>query len=43
MQKVKCPYCDKTLFFASLADLEIKCPKCKKIIEIKIKEQTNAK
>jgi len=40
MQKIKCPYCGQTLMYARIADIEIKCQRCKKIIEIKLKEQS---
>lgn len=35
IEKIKCPNCGKTLMFANSADVEIKCPRCKEIINIK--------
>ncbi|UPK45770.1 Com family DNA-binding transcriptional regulator [Paenibacillus pabuli] len=40
MEKVKCPHCGHLLFKARSADLEIKCLRCKKIVEVKMKEQS---
>lgn len=40
MEKIKCPNCGKTLFFAKCADLEIKCQRCKKIVKVKFGEQS---
>lgn len=40
MKKVTCPHCGQTLFFARTAELEIKCQRCRKIITVKMKEQS---
>jgi len=42
MQKVKCPHCGQTLFFARFADLEIKCQRCKQIVNVKIQGQSQS-
>ena len=36
MDKIKCPQCSKTLFFSDIERgiIEIKCNRCKKIIEV---------
>jgi phage FluMu protein Com len=31
MKKNKCPHCNKLLFLGDAKEIEIKCPKCKKI------------
>lgn len=38
--KIQCPHCKHLLFYAKLADLEIKCIRCKKIITVKFEEQS---
>ena len=40
MEKIKCPYCNQTLFYAKSADVEIKCHRCKKIVIVKFNEQS---
>jgi len=40
MKKIQCPHCGQTLFYARSADLEIKCQRCKKILTVKLKEQS---
>ncbi len=34
--KIKCKNCGQTLLFANHADIEMKCPRCKKINKIKM-------
>ncbi|NBH61568.1 Com family DNA-binding transcriptional regulator [Anaerotruncus sp. 80] len=34
--KIKCKNCGQTLLFANHADIEMKCPRCKKINRIKM-------
>jgi len=36
MNKIVCPHCGKTLFWAVFANVEIKCERCKKIVKIYI-------
>jgi len=43
MEKVKCPNCGQTLFFARVADLEIKCQRCRKIVTVKIQGQSQSR
>lgn len=38
MRKVRCPNCGQTLFYARSADVEIKCTRCKNVINVKIEE-----
>lgn len=40
MKKIHCPNCGQTLFFARVADIEIKCLRCKKLVNVKIEEQS---
>lgn len=42
MQKVRCPNCGQTLFFARSADLEIKCQRCKQIVKVNIQGQSQS-
>lgn len=36
MREVRCPHCNWLLFVARSADVEIKCPRCKRIVNVKI-------
>jgi phage FluMu protein Com len=41
VKEVRCPLCDWKLFVArGNAEVEIKCPRCKKIVKVKIGEQS---
>lgn len=40
MEKIQCPVCNYTLLYASYIKGQIKCQRCKKIIDIK-KEKSN--
>lgn len=40
MKKIQCPHCGQTLFYAKVADLEIKCQRCKRITKVNFKEQS---
>lgn len=40
MKEVRCPHCNQLFFIARSADLEIKCQRCKKIVIVKIEEQS---
>ena len=40
MQKVKCPQCGHLLFYARVAELEIKCLRCKRVVAVKLEEQS---
>ncbi|PAF31856.1 hypothetical protein CHI14_09385 [Paenibacillus sp. 7516] len=40
LQQVRCPHCRHLLFNARIADVEIKCLRCKRIVVVKIKEQS---
>ncbi|WP_411736099.1 Com family DNA-binding transcriptional regulator [Paenibacillus sp. M2] len=40
LQQVRCPKCGHLLFKARTADVEIKCLRCKQIVQVKIKEQS---
>lgn len=36
---VRCPHCKRRLFDANYADVEIKCPECKTIFEVKLEKR----
>jgi len=36
---VRCPYCNHRVFDADYADVEIKCPVCKKVFEVKLEKK----
>ncbi len=36
MYTVRCPRCKRRLFDADYADVEIKCPRCDHVFEVKI-------
>lgn len=36
MKQIKCVNCGRTLFLADYCKVEIKCPRCKKKIQIEI-------
>jgi len=36
MYTVRCPHCNRRVFDADYADIEIKCPDCNKVFEVKI-------
>jgi phage FluMu protein Com len=38
---VRCPRCKKRVFDADYADLEIKCPKCDLIFEVKLEKKAS--
>ena len=36
---VRCPHCNHRVFDANYADIEIKCPECKKVFEVKMEKR----
>lgn len=40
MIKIKCPKCGATLFFVESAVMQIKCYRCKTIIDYEIKDKS---
>ncbi len=36
MYIVRCPHCNHRVFDADYADVEIKCPECRKVFEVKL-------
>ena len=40
---VRCPRCNHRVFDADYADVEIKCPECKKVFEVKLDKRAGEK
>jgi len=41
MKEIRCPHCGWKLFLAEgRASIEIKCPRCKRIVEVKVEGQS---
>jgi len=40
---VRCPHCNHRVFDADYADVEIKCPVCKKVFEVKLEKRWGKK
>ncbi|MGN7308601.1 MULTISPECIES: Com family DNA-binding transcriptional regulator [Bacillales] len=40
LKEARCPHCGHLLFYARVADVEIKCMRCKRVVQVKIKEQS---
>ena len=41
MEEIRCPHCNWLLFMArGTAEIEIKCPRCKRIVEVKVEGQS---
>lgn len=36
MYTVRCPHCNRRVFDANYADVEIKCPMCRCVFEVKL-------
>lgn len=36
MREVRCPHCNWLLFMARVADVEIKCRRCRRLVRIKV-------
>ncbi len=36
---VRCPHCNHRVFDADYADVEIKCPECRKVFEVKLEKK----
>jgi phage FluMu protein Com len=36
---VRCPHCDHRVFDADHADVEIKCPECRKVFGVKLEKK----
>jgi len=41
MESIRCPKCNKLLFKAKSAEIEIKCPRCGTINTITVKNHSN--
>lgn len=41
MESIRCPKCNKLLFKANSAEVEIKCPRCGTLNTIKVLNHTN--
>lgn len=39
MKKVKCEYCGLTLLLMEYGKIEIKCPRCKKIVKLEVTQR----
>ena len=39
MYTVRCPHCNRRVFDADYADVEIKCPDCSKVFEVKLEKK----
>lgn len=42
MTAIYCPNCKRFLFKAKVAEVEIKCPKCKQIVKVKFLDAKSA-
>ena len=43
MYIIRCPHCNHRVFDADFADVEIKCPECRKVFEVKLEKKAGLK